>query len=69
MSLGLLLNILMHDFDRWEHSLLLLKGKVNISKRNIVSRITCVNLLPVEVLNTPLFTSEEWFRLNLKRRQ
>lgn len=69
MSLGLFLNILMHDLDRWEHSLLLLKGKVNISKKNIVSRITCMNLLPVEVLNTPPFTLAGWFRLNLKRRQ
>lgn len=69
MSLGLFLNILMHDLDRWEHSLLLLKGKVNISKKNIVSRITRMNLLPVEVLNTPPFTLAGWFRLNLKRRQ
>lgn len=56
MSLGLFLNTLMHDLDRWEHLLLLLKGKVNMSKKNIASRITCMNLLPVEVLNTPPFT-------------
>lgn len=56
MSLGLFLNILMHDLDRWEHLLLLLKGKVNMCKKNIASRITCMDLLPVEVLNTSPFT-------------
>lgn len=56
MSLGLFLNALLPEFDRWEHSLLLLKGKVNARKRSRVSRIPCMNLLPVEVLNTPPFT-------------
>lgn len=56
MSLGLFLNILLHDLDRWEHLLLLLKGKVNMCKKYIASRITRMNLLPVEVLNTPPFT-------------
>lgn len=69
MSLDLFLNILIHDLDRWEHLLLLLKGKVNMCKKNRTSRITCMNLLPVEVLNTPPFTQAGWFRVNLKRRQ
>lgn len=56
MHLGLFLNTLLPEFDRWEHLLLLLKGKVNTRKRSKVYRIPCMNLLAVEVLNSPLFT-------------